>query len=217
MHGGVGVEPGGAGDQRADPAVGEQSVDELLRGAQTVDPAVAGEHDVLGVVLVGGQPHGAGLDAQRDVLGHQHGLGALGAQVECAGEDAGVVAGVAESGGQDGLVGVVELDAQGAGDVVDDEVAVEAAVSQPHVFQQAQCLAGVVAQLGVVTLGLEFTDHRDRQHHMVLGEAGDGPRIGQQNRGVEDVGTYGVGHGALLARGTRGRVGVDRSDQVTLG
>src|SRR5699024_8809094 len=125
-----------------------------------------------------------------------------------------VVAGVPEPRGEHGLIGVVELHADRAALLGHREVAVEAAVAQAEVLEEPERLAGEVAQLRVLTLGLELPDHRDRQDHVGFGEAGDGPRIGQQTLSGEDAGTSGVGHGELLARGTRGRVGMDRSARV---
>jgi hypothetical protein len=82
---------------------------------------------------------------------------------------------------------VVELDAHGAALVADRHGSVEAPGCDPQVVEQAQGRAGEVAELGVVALGLELGDDDHRQHHLVLLEAGDRARVGQQDRGVEHV------------------------------
>ena len=56
-----------------------------------------------------------------------------------------------------------------------------------QVVQGAQGLAGEVAELRVVALGLEFGDDDDGKHDLVLGEPGHRPRVGEQDTGVEDV------------------------------
>ena len=51
----------------------------------------------------------------------------------------------------------------------------------------AQRLAGEVAEFGMVALGLQLRDHDDREHDLVLVEAGQGVGVGQQHAGVEYV------------------------------
>lgn len=83
--------PGGL---QIDLTVGEQGIDVVgahLELGHARPPR--GDH-VLGVVLVGEQPDGAGLDPQRDVLADQRDLFAFGGQVGGDGQDAGVVASV---------------------------------------------------------------------------------------------------------------------------
>ncbi|GAU65193.1 hypothetical protein SSP35_01_05310 [Streptomyces sp. NBRC 110611] len=50
----------------------------------------------------------------------------------------------------------------------------------------------------MVPLGLQLRDHHDRQHDLVLVEAGHGSWIRQQHTGVEDIRTP-VAITALLA------------------
>ena len=90
-------------------------------------------------------------------------------------------------GGQRRRVGVVELDAQGAADVADRHRRVEPAVLDPQVVEQPQRLAGEVAELGVVPLGLQLGDHDDREHDLVLGEAQQARGSASRTRGVENV------------------------------
>ena len=59
----------------------------------------------------------------------------------------------------------------------------------PQVVEQTQRLPGEPAQLRVVPLALQLADHDEREHHVVLGEAVQRARVGQQDAGVEDVGT----------------------------
>jgi hypothetical protein len=84
---------------------------------------------------------------------------------------------------------VVELDAQGAAQVPDRHRLVEPAVLDPQVVEHPQRRPGEVAELGVVPLALELGDDDDRQHHLVLGEAVHRARVGEQDRGVEHIGT----------------------------
>src|SRR5918994_5085437 len=50
----------------------------------------------------------------------------------------------------------------------------------------------------MVAFGLELGEHDQRDHHLVLREPPERPGVGQQHRGVEDV-------GAIGATGTRAR------------
>ncbi len=95
-----------------DLTVGEHRVDDVGGDVELGHPGPARCHDVLRVILVGGQSDGAGLDPQRNVLAHQRDSFALGRQIGGAGEDPGVVGLGAEARGQDGGITVVELDVQ---------------------------------------------------------------------------------------------------------
>ena len=57
-----------------------------------------------------------------------------------------------------------------------------------QLVEGAEGRAGEEAELGVVPLALELGDHHDRQHDLVLREALDRPRIGEEDARVEDVG-----------------------------
>ena len=70
----------------------------------------------------------------------------------------------------------------------DRDGAVEAAVLQAQVVEHAQSLTGEPAELVMVAFTLEFADDDQRKHHVVLGEPGHGPRVGQQHGGVQNVG-----------------------------
>jgi hypothetical protein len=82
---------------------------------------------------------------------------------------------------------VVQLDPERAAEVADRDRRVEPAVPDPELVEQPQRLAGEVAELGVVALGLQFRHHHDRQHDLVLVEAGEGIGVGEQHAGVEYV------------------------------
>ena len=60
-----------------------------------------------------------------------------------------------------------------------------------------------VAELGVVPLALELGDHHDRQDDLVLVEAAYRRRVGQQDRGVEDVGATVARAGLVSGRTLR--------------
>ena len=152
--------------------------------------------DRVHAVLVGRQADRGRLDPQRHVLGDQGDVASLGGQVERDGEDARVVAVDAEAGRQRRQVGVVELDVQRAAVVADRDGRVEPAVLDAQLVEHPQRLPGEPAQLGVVPLALQLADDDQRQHHLVLGEAAERARVGEQDRGVEDEGSqpeYGVG------------------------
>jgi len=65
-------------------------------------------------------------------------------------------------------------------------------VLEPQVVEQTQRLAGEPAELMMMAFVLQLTDHHQRDHHFVFSEAGTGPRIGQQHRGVEHIRPFGV-------------------------
>ena len=83
-------------------------------------------------------------------------------------------------------------------------------------------LAGGPAQLGVVALRLQLHQHHDREHHLVLVEAHQRPRVGEQHRRVEHVGAGArrnrsrrlVGHGSPKRDGSHQ---VRAADDVRLG
>ena len=77
------------------------------------------------------------------------------------------------------------------------------AVAGAQVLEEPEALAGRPPELGVVALGLQLGEDHERQHDLVLGEARDRPRVGQQHRGVEDVdgrGDQGTGDASSCRR-----------------
>ncbi|GAA3297203.1 hypothetical protein GCM10020295_29160 [Streptomyces cinereospinus] len=80
---------------------------------------------------------------------------------------------------------------------------VQTAVPHAVVVEQTQGLPGEVAEFGMVPLGLQLRDHDDREHDLVLVEAAQCVRVGQQDAGVENIGAP-VGLVALCA-GHHGR------------
>jgi hypothetical protein len=160
-----------------DHAVAEECVHVLACDIQVGHSRPAGRHHVEGVVLVGLQPDGGGLHAQRHVLAHQHHLAeacplALGGQVEGAGQDAAVVGIGTEPRGEHLRVSVVELDVQGSACGADRHRRVQAAVFDAQLVEHAQRRAGEPPQFRVVPLALEFGDHHERQDDLVLVEPG---------------------------------------------
>ncbi|GDY56224.1 hypothetical protein SVIO_068470 [Streptomyces violaceusniger] len=83
---------------------------------------------------------------------------------------------------------MVELDTQGAAQIPGRDRGVQTAVTDAVLVQQAERLPCEVPEFRVVSLGLQFRDHHDRQHDFVLVEAGHGIGVGQQDAGVEDIG-----------------------------
>ena len=84
-------------------------------------------------------------------------------------------------------LGVVHLDPQGAAGLVRRHRPQQRAVREAQVLEHPQRLAGRPAEVGVVTLALELGQHDERDHHLVLREARQRPRVGEQNRRVEYV------------------------------
>ena len=187
---------------QVDLALGEERVDLFGRDVELRHAGPAGRDHVLGVVLVGGQAHRAGLDAQRNVLGDQRDSLALGGQIGRAGQDPSVVGVGAEAQRQHRRVGVVQFNLKRSTLCPNRNGLIETTVLDSKVVEQPQRLPGEPAQLMVVALGFQFADHHERYHHFVFGEPVARPRIGQQDRGVEHVsptvGRQRLGHGALL-------------------
>ena len=113
------------------------------------------------------------------------------ARAQRHGEDPGVVGVGAEAGRQHRRVGVVELDPHRAAVVVDRQRQVQPTVLDPQVVEDPQRLPGEHADLRMVALALQLGDDHQRQDHLVLGEPENRPRVGQQHRGVQDVGPAG--------------------------
>jgi hypothetical protein len=139
-----------------------------------------------GLVLLRLQPDGGCLDPHRQVLADQRDGTAVRGQAARHREDPAVVVPQPETGRQHPWVRVVELHPERAAPLTDGQRGVQAPVPHPEVVEQPQRLAGVVAQLGMVALGLQLGDHDHRQDHLVLVEAEHRPRVGQEHRGVQD-------------------------------
>ena len=65
---------------------------------------------------------------------------------------------------------------------------IQPSVLDPQIVEHPKRLAGKPSQLVVVAFALQLPDDHQGQHHLVLRETRDGPRIREQNRGVEYVG-----------------------------
>ncbi|GAA4516137.1 hypothetical protein GCM10023159_27350 [Brevibacterium yomogidense] len=91
-------------------------------------------------------------------------------------------------------VDVVDLDSQGATVRAHGERAVETAVRVPHLVEVRERTTGGVAEFGMVPLALEFRHDHEGDDDLVFGEPQHGPRVGQEDGGVEDVGD-GCAHG----------------------
>lgn len=166
-------------------------------------PAGGARDRELRAVLLREETDRRRLDPEREVLRHDRDVETLGLEIAGHREDARVVVTQAVAGRQHAGVRVVELDTDGAAEFPDRDGGVEATELHPVVVQQAQRLPGEVAELRMVPLGLQFRDHDDGEHYLVLVEAGQGVRVGQQNAGVENIGAP-VWHTALCA-GHHGR------------
>jgi hypothetical protein len=83
---------------------------------------------------------------------------------------------------------MVQLDPDRSAGITYGKWFVESAVADPKVIEQSQGLAREIAELRVGAFGLELGDNDDGEDDIVLVESGDGPRIGEQDTRVEDVG-----------------------------
>ena len=113
-------------------------------------------------------------------------------------ENPGVVLGEPKTGRKHRRVSVVQFYAQRSAEVVDLHRNIEAPMSHAQVIEQSERGAGEIAEFGVRTFGLEFTDDDDRQHDLVLVESQQRARVAEQHAGVEHVGmapcdTAGIG------------------------
>jgi hypothetical protein len=84
---------------------------------------------------------------------------------------------------------MVELHPDRAAERADRQFVVQPAVLDAQVVEVTQGLTGEVAEFGMVPLGFQLGDDDDRQDYLVLIEASDGGRIGEQDAGVEYVRT----------------------------
>jgi hypothetical protein len=82
---------------------------------------------------------------------------------------------------------VIQLYPDAAAVVSDRQIGIEPPVLDAQVIEVTQGLAGKIAKLRVMALGLELGNHHHRQDDPVLGEPADGGRVGQQDAGVQDV------------------------------
>jgi hypothetical protein len=167
--------------------------------------ARVGVGDRFGAVLLGVEADRGGLDPQRQVLGDQGDRIPLVGEVARHRQDPGVVVTEAKPGRQRVGVGVVELDPEAAALVAHRHRFIEPAVGDPQLVEHPQRRTREEPQLGVVPLALELGDHHHGQHHLVLVEPPQRPRVGQQDTGVEHERAPGPVRGAggcrLLRRG----------------
>lgn len=200
---GVDGDVGGLGN--VDVPLLEEDVHLFARQGQLGHSGPAGilRDGELGAVLLGEEPDRGRLDPEREVLRHDGDVESLGLQVAGDREDAGVVVTKAVSGRQHAGVRVVELDTDGPAEFPDRDGGVESTEPDPELVEQPQGLPGEVAEFGMVPLGLQLRDHDDGEHDLVLVEAVQGVRVGQQDAGVENIGAP-VRHAALCA-GHHGR------------
>ena len=170
-------------------AGGVQGVDLLVRGGEGAPARVAGVDAAADRAVFGGlQPEVCRLDAQRRVVGHHRRRRVLG---------------LPERGADDPVVGHLRVEA-----VLDEEVLLHpvdldaerarpagrerhrgrerAAGADAQILDRAQRGAGGAPD--VVEPGLqrvELLDDRQRDDDVGVAEAVDGPRIGDEHRGVE--------------------------------
>ena len=175
----------------------------------------------LVAVLVGVETDDARLQPQRKIFGDDGDGVALVGQVLRHGEDAMVVVVRRERGRQSGGVLMVQLDAQRAARGIGDERLGERARLRAELLEHPEGLPRRPAELRVIALRLELHQHDDGEHHLVLVEAHERSRIGEEHGGVEDVRAQGArgyddcrfGHGYPTGSGATGDTVVGGSAQ----
>ncbi|MBG9885246.1 hypothetical protein ABE10_01320, partial [Bacillus toyonensis] len=143
------------------------------------------------------------LDAHRQVLRDDRDVLAVLGEVHRDREDATVVVVQSDPARKHALVGVVQLDTKSAA-LADRNGEVQPPVLDPQLIEVAQRLSREEAELRVMTLGLQFADHDDREDDGVLGETEERVRIGQEHGRVEHIGAK-----LLIERGRRLGLGGD--------
>ena len=174
------------GDGRFEAGLVVQGVHLLGGDVEFADAGPSAVRSELRAVLLGVESNRGRLHAHREVLADDRHLAPLVRQVAGDRQDAGVVVSQAKSGRQRVRIGVIELDAQGAA-VTDRHRRVQAAVLDAQVVEHAQRGAGEVAEFRVMPFAFELTDHHDREHHFVFGEARHRAWIRQEHRRIEHV------------------------------
>ena len=110
---------------------------------------------------------------------------------------------------------VIEFDAYRAALVPDRQRFGERAVLFAQVVEDAQRLAGEIAEFGVVPLPFEFGDHDDREHNVVLRESKDRVWVRQHNGRIENIGKRRI-HGLSLSKSFRSSTTGYRFDPCTV-
>ena len=85
---------------------------------------------------------------------------------------------------------MVQLDTEGAAGLADGHRVVEATVLHAEVVEEAQRLPREVAELRVRAFRLELDHDDDRDDDLVLVEAQQRVRVGQQHGGVQHIGAH---------------------------
>jgi len=151
-------------------------------------PSPLGLHSELGAILLSLQTDRRCLHSHGQVFGHQRDCAPFGGQVQCDRQNARVIVAEAEAVRQRRWIGVVQLDANGAAQIVDRNGGIQPTVSHSEVVEVAQGSTGEVTELAVVALALKLADHHNREHDIVLIETPHRVRIAQQDGCVDDVG-----------------------------
>ena len=177
------------GDERADENLVLVQLGHVVSGQ--IDLARAGPPRVgreLSAVFLGGETYARRLDAQRQVLGHDHNVEPLLRQVECNREDSGVVVAQPQSRRKRRVRGVVQFDAQRT-TVTDGDGHVESFVLDPKVIEESKSLTSEVADFRVIAFLLQLGDDDHGQNDLVFGESENRARIAEQNGCVEHIGS----------------------------
>ena len=169
-------------------AAGVEVVDVALCDLQLAHPHVdLGVLDLVVLVVLGHQPERVGADAQVDVLGDEHATQIRLALFDVHGEGEDAVVGDVLVHQLAGQLALREQDPQRPA-ALQRHALGQAAVLLPEGVQIARHLPRVAAQLGEVALELvDLLDDVDGDDDVVVFELEEGPRIVEQDVGVEDV------------------------------
>ena len=126
-------------------------------------PRPLGLHGELGAVFLGAQPDGRGLDPHRQILGDQGDVAALGGDVSATARIRESLSPSRKPAGRSRWIGVVQLDPDGAAEVVDRDRRIQPAMDDPQLVEVPQRRTGEVAELAVVPFGLQLGDHDHRK------------------------------------------------------
>ena len=83
---------------------------------------------------------------------------------------------------------MIQLDPNAAAGIADRHRVIDPSVGDPQVIEHAQGASCEVPELWMAPLGFEFHHDDERDDHVVLVEAHEGARIGEQDGRVEHVG-----------------------------
>ena len=157
---------------------------------ESLDSGPPGGSDLIVAVDLGVDSHGRGLDAHRQVLGHQCYGKALIQQVLGDREYACVVIPGAHAHRQDIGCNIVQFNAQRSTGFGHWDRLGQSPMAGYQVIKQTKGLTGEETQIRILALVFQLDDDSQRDHYMMLIETEHGFRIRKQDRSINNVGSY---------------------------